>query len=201
MRERSDEALVADWSGGSMAAFEALYARYRGPLYRYFLRLSGDAARANDLYQGCWEKVIRARRRYRPTGPFRAWLFRIAHNHAMDDFRRSAPLTGLDDADAASTQPDPADHAVAAERAALAAAEAEEGEAAAGEAEARKQALAEKEAEYAEKFANPYRAARRGFIDEVILPKETRRKLIKGFASLNNKEVDQPRRKHGNIPL
>ena len=96
MRERSDEALVADWSDGSMAAFEALYARYRGPLYRYFLRLSGDAARANDLYQGCWEKVIRARRRYRPTGPFRAWLFRIAHNHAMDQFRRNRPETELD---------------------------------------------------------------------------------------------------------
>ena len=61
--------------------------------------------------------------------------------------------------------------------------------------------LAEKEAEYAAKFTNPYRAARRGFIDEVILPKETRRKLIKGFASLEHKEVEQPRRKHGNIPL
>ena len=61
--------------------------------------------------------------------------------------------------------------------------------------------LAEKEAEYAAKFANPYRAARRGFIDEVILPRETRRKLIRGFASLNHKEVDQPKRKHGNIPL
>jgi propionyl-CoA carboxylase beta chain len=61
--------------------------------------------------------------------------------------------------------------------------------------------LAEKEAEYAAKFANPYRAAKRGFIDEVILPGETRRKLIKGFASLENKEVAQPRRKHGNIPL
>lgn len=61
--------------------------------------------------------------------------------------------------------------------------------------------LAEKEAEYAAKFANPYRAARRGFIDEVILPRETRRKLIKGFASLNHKQVDQPKRKHGNIPL
>ena len=61
--------------------------------------------------------------------------------------------------------------------------------------------LAEKEAEYASKFANPYRAARRGFIDEVIVPRETRRKLIKGFASLNQKEVDQPKRKHGNIPL
>ena len=116
MRERTDEALVAAWSDGSMAAFEALYARYRGPLYRYFLRLSGDVARANDLYQGCWEKVIRARRRYRPTGPFRAWLFRIAHNHAMDGFRRAAPETELSDADAPSTQPGPVEHTAAAER-------------------------------------------------------------------------------------
>ena len=61
--------------------------------------------------------------------------------------------------------------------------------------------LAEKEAEYAEKFANPFRAARRGFIDEVILPKNTRRKLIKAFSMLENKEVGVPKRKHGNIPL
>lgn len=61
--------------------------------------------------------------------------------------------------------------------------------------------LAEKEAEYAEKFATPYRAAQRGFIDEVILPHETRRKLIKAFAMLENKVVDTPKRKHGNIPL
>ncbi len=61
--------------------------------------------------------------------------------------------------------------------------------------------LAEKEAEYAEKFANPYSAAQRGFIDEVILPRETRRKLIRGFAMLEDKAVEGPRRKHGNIPL
>lgn len=61
--------------------------------------------------------------------------------------------------------------------------------------------LAEKEAEYAEKFATPYRAAQRGFIDEVILPNETRRKLIKAFSMLENKEVVMPNRKHGNIPL
>lgn len=61
--------------------------------------------------------------------------------------------------------------------------------------------LAEKEAEYAEKFANPYRAAGRGFIDEIILPKNTRRKLIKAFASLENKQVELPYKKHGNIPL
>ncbi len=59
----------------------------------------------------------------------------------------------------------------------------------------------EKEAEYAEKFAHPYRAARRGFIDEIILPKNTRRKLIKAFAMLENKKIERPKRKHGNIPL
>jgi propionyl-CoA carboxylase beta chain len=59
----------------------------------------------------------------------------------------------------------------------------------------------EKEAEYADLFANPYSAAERGFIDEVILPKNTRRKLIKAFSMLENKEVNRPNRKHGNIPL
>ena len=59
----------------------------------------------------------------------------------------------------------------------------------------------EKESEYAELFANPYSAAERGFIDEVILPKNTRRKVIKAFAMLENKEVLRPERKHGNIPL
>ncbi|MGA9271088.1 MAG: acyl-CoA carboxylase subunit beta [Lutimonas sp.] len=59
----------------------------------------------------------------------------------------------------------------------------------------------EKEAEYADKFAHPFRAARRGFVDEVILPKNTRRKLIKAFSMLENKQVEGPKRKHGNIPL
>ncbi len=61
--------------------------------------------------------------------------------------------------------------------------------------------LSEKEAEYAEKFANPYSATARGFVDEVILPKETRRKLIKTFSMLKNKKVSLPKKKHGNIPL
>lgn len=61
--------------------------------------------------------------------------------------------------------------------------------------------LAEKEKEYANKFANPYEAAERGFIDEVILPKNTRRKLLKAFSMLEDKKVDSPKRKHGNIPL
>jgi len=61
--------------------------------------------------------------------------------------------------------------------------------------------LAEKEAEYARLFANPYSAAERGFVDEVIEPRETRRKLIRGFSLLENKAVSLPKKKHGNIPL
>ena len=61
--------------------------------------------------------------------------------------------------------------------------------------------LAEKEAKYAKLFANPYSAAQRGFIDEVILPKDTRRKLIKAYTLLENKVAVLPKKKHGNIPL
>ncbi|MCB9256536.1 MAG: acyl-CoA carboxylase subunit beta [Chitinophagales bacterium] len=61
--------------------------------------------------------------------------------------------------------------------------------------------LQEKTEEYTEMFANPYRAAERGFIDEVIEPKTTRAKLIKGFKMLENKVANLPRKKHGNIPL
>lgn len=59
----------------------------------------------------------------------------------------------------------------------------------------------EKEKEYSDIFANPYRAAERGFIDEVIIPSETRSKLIRAFKMLENKVVNNPRKKHGNIPL
>jgi RNA polymerase sigma-70 factor (ECF subfamily) len=92
MTEPSDEALMRAYAEGDMPAFERLYQRYRGPLYRYILRLVGDAPTANDLYQGSWEKIIGARRRYRASAPFRAWMFRIAHNHVVDHYRRTRSL-------------------------------------------------------------------------------------------------------------
>ena len=61
--------------------------------------------------------------------------------------------------------------------------------------------LIEKEKEYADLFANPYSAAERGFVDEVITPGTTRRKLIRSFAALENKVRKIPKKKHGNIPL
>ncbi len=59
----------------------------------------------------------------------------------------------------------------------------------------------EKEAEYAELFAHPYNAAARGYVDEVILPRNTRAKLIRAFKMLENKVDTLPRKKHGNLPL
>jgi propionyl-CoA carboxylase beta chain len=69
------------------------------------------------------------------------------------------------------------------------------------EAENPEEKLQEKINEYTAKFANPYRAAHRGFIDEVILPSETRQKLIRAYKMLENKVDKLPRKKHGNIPL
>ncbi|MFB6257103.1 MAG: acyl-CoA carboxylase subunit beta [Flavobacteriales bacterium] len=61
--------------------------------------------------------------------------------------------------------------------------------------------LKEKEEEYKEEFAHPYRAAARGFVDEVIQPNKTREKLIRAFGMLENKVENLPRKKHGNAPL
>ena len=61
--------------------------------------------------------------------------------------------------------------------------------------------LKEKEEEYANLFANPYNAASRGYIDEVVIPSSTRKKLIKAFKISENKKVTNPKKKHGNIPL
>ncbi|RYY32564.1 MAG: methylmalonyl-CoA carboxyltransferase, partial [Sphingobacteriaceae bacterium] len=69
------------------------------------------------------------------------------------------------------------------------------------EAEDKEAKWQEKEQLYSQIFANPYRAAERGFIDEVIEPADTRYKLIQAFKMLENKVVNNPRKKHGNIPL
>lgn len=69
------------------------------------------------------------------------------------------------------------------------------------QAEKKEEAIEQKVNEYREKFANPYIAAERGYIDEVIAPHETRPKLIKALQLLENKVDSNPKKKHGNIPL
>jgi RNA polymerase sigma-70 factor (ECF subfamily) len=107
MQERGDEELMLAYANGNMAAFEQLYRRHRAPLYRFVLRLVRDPVTANDLFQGCWEKIIRARKSYRPAAPFRAWLYRIARNHVTDHFRRERPTSDLPPDSLPSANPGP----------------------------------------------------------------------------------------------
>ena len=87
---------------GEAAAFEALYRRHRGPLYRYFVRQATRDV-VDDLFQEVWMRVIRARARYRSAGPFAAYLYRIAHNVLVDHYRQSA--RDADPTDPAALQP------------------------------------------------------------------------------------------------
>lgn len=112
---RTDEGLMLAYRDGDAAAFEALYARWRGPLYRYFLRQCGHAGQADELFQDVFMRVIGAAASYEPTAKFTTWLFRIAHNRLVDHWRKSGrePLDPLapngDDDDAALDPPAP-DH-------------------------------------------------------------------------------------------
>ncbi len=84
-----DSALMLRFKDGDARAFEELYRRHNDALYRYFLRLGGDAAAAEDLYQEAWSKIIRARSRYRPSAKFTTYLYRVAHNCFIDYVRRN----------------------------------------------------------------------------------------------------------------
>ena len=73
---------------GDAGAFETLYSRHRGPLYRYFIR-QVSRAQVDDLFQEVWLRVIRGQDRYRASAPFSAYLYRIAHNVLVDHYRRT----------------------------------------------------------------------------------------------------------------
>lgn len=85
--EASDEALMQAWAGGDVAAFEQLYGRHRGRLYRFLLRQLREPALADDLFQDVWQKVVAARIGWVADAPFGAWLYKIAHNRLGDHWR------------------------------------------------------------------------------------------------------------------
>ena len=93
----SDENLMLRYAAGEAAAFDLLYGRYRVRLLRYLVRLTGQAAVAEELYQDTWSRVIDARARYEPSARLAAWLFRIAHHLAIDHLRRSRPTVSADE--------------------------------------------------------------------------------------------------------
>ncbi len=116
MQEMSDEKLMHRYAKGDANAFDQLYARHRAPLYRYFIRQVNNPATANDLYQGAWEKIIKARGSYRPASPFKVWMYRIAHNHLVDHYRRMRPEDSVEADTLSDTRSDPSQDAIENER-------------------------------------------------------------------------------------
>jgi RNA polymerase sigma-70 factor (ECF subfamily) len=86
----SDEALVARYRRGDVAAFEVLLDRHRRGVHRFLSRFVGDAARAEDLTQDCWMRFIDAAPRWNPDGRFKIWLYAVARNLATDESRRAS---------------------------------------------------------------------------------------------------------------
>ena len=98
-----DEDLMLSYAAGDAAAFEALYARHKGGVYRYLVRHCGNAGTADELFQDVWMNVIRVRASYTPTAKFTTWLYRIAHNRLIDHWRATGRVelvsAGVDDDD------------------------------------------------------------------------------------------------------
>ena len=96
---RTDEELMLAYAAGDIAAFETLYARHRGPLYRFIVRGISPRATADECFQDTWARVVAARARYRPEARFGTWLYQIAQRLLIDQYRRARPQVSLDEDD------------------------------------------------------------------------------------------------------
>ncbi len=93
-----DEQLMLAYAGGDAAAFDTLYARFKGPLFRLVLRSAKSRGEAEEIFQDIWIRVVDSRARYAPQAKFSTWLFTIAHNLLIDHWRRKGlQVVALDD--------------------------------------------------------------------------------------------------------
>ena len=113
----SDESLMLAYGLGDPLAFDCLYARHRGPVFRYLLRHLGERAVAEELHQEVWLRVVRGRSTYEPAAKFTTWLYTVARSRLVDHWRasRHARLLSLDDDDSVTSlepvpDPDQAGH-------------------------------------------------------------------------------------------
>lgn len=89
------------FAAGDAGAFDRLYARHKGTVFRFVARSLPTRADAEEVFQEVWMKAIESRHRYEPRAKFTTWLYAIAHNHLVDRWRRKGlalvPLDGRDD--------------------------------------------------------------------------------------------------------
>ncbi len=105
----TDESLMLAYGRGDVGAFEVLYSRHRGGLFRYLVRHLRQQALAEEFFQDVWSRLIAARERYRPDARFTTWLYQIASNRLTDHWR-SQGRHGVfveDGAERAEREPDP----------------------------------------------------------------------------------------------
>ena len=97
----SDEELMLDYAAGDATAFDQLYSRHKGGVYRYMLRQCSHGGVVEELFQDVWTNLIRARRGYTPSAKFTTWLFQVTKNRVLDELRaverRPRALVALDD--------------------------------------------------------------------------------------------------------
>jgi RNA polymerase sigma-70 factor (ECF subfamily) len=114
--EAPDEELMLAYGRGDAGAFETLYKRHRGALYRFVLRSIKQRSSAEELFQEVWIRVIEARSRYSPQARFTTWFYTIAHNLLVDHWRRKGlTLVELDENHVAAAPDNPARQAEARE--------------------------------------------------------------------------------------
>jgi len=107
----SDEDLMLAYGGGDAGAFDALYQRHKGGVYRYLLRQCRDAGVADELFQDVWMNLIRSRENYSVQAKFTTYIYKLAHNRLIDHYRshgKAALLSFDDDGDDAPAIPEPA---------------------------------------------------------------------------------------------
>src|SRR5215469_8356770 len=92
----SDEALIARYARGDVAAFTLLYRRHEMRVWRYLERNVGNRANAEELLQEVWFAVARDAPHYLSSSRFTSWLFTIAHNRMIDSVRATRPQMSLD---------------------------------------------------------------------------------------------------------
>ena len=95
----SDEDLMTAYAGGDAGAFDVLYKRHKGGVYRYLTRQCRDRGLADELFQDVWMNLIRTRERYTVEAKFTTDIYTVAHNRLIDHYRKSgqASLVSLDD--------------------------------------------------------------------------------------------------------
>src|SRR5215467_3252644 len=91
--DSTDEELMLCYRDGDAGAFDALYARHKGGLYRYMLRQCRDPAVTEELFQDVWMNLIRARTAYSVQAKFTTYLYRLAHNRLIDHYRKAGQAT------------------------------------------------------------------------------------------------------------